>query len=49
MFPRRYFAPSFFAPRYFAEVGAIPTSGTPGRGAIRVTGTTKAAKREVTQ
>lgn len=33
MFPRRYFAPVYFAPRYFPEIGAAPA---PSTGALRL-------------
>jgi hypothetical protein len=31
MFPTRYFADAYFAPRYFAKVGATPAAPTGGQ------------------
>lgn len=50
MFLSRYFAPVFFAPRYFAELGGVYTGpGVPGRTSVKITGQSLAAKRETTQ
>ncbi len=49
MFNNRYFAGRLFAPHYFAEVGADPTTSAPGRASVKVTGQKRAVNREVTQ
>jgi hypothetical protein len=50
MFNTRFFPASYFAPRYFPELGGVYTgTGQPGHARASVTGAKRAANREVTQ